>query len=65
MLRQLRNTKKIKFQSLYKKSLREKCPCWELFWSSFLRIRTEYGGIRTDIPHLPVFSLNEGKCGQE
>ena len=26
-------------------TLREKCPYWELFWSVFYRIRTEYGEI--------------------
>ena len=28
-------------------SLRKKCPYWELFWSVFSRIRTEYGEIRS------------------
>ena len=27
--------------------VREKCPYWELFWSAFSRIRTEYGEIRS------------------
>ena len=26
-------------------TLREKCPCWELFWSAFSRVGTEYGEI--------------------
>ena len=30
-------------------TLREKCPCSELFWSSFSRIRTEYGEIPVQI----------------
>ena len=28
-------------------SLRKKCSYWELFWSAFFRIRTEYGEIRS------------------
>ena len=31
--------------SITKKSLREKCPYSEFFWSVFSRIRTEYGNI--------------------
>ena len=27
-------------------TLRKKCPCWELFWSLFSRMWTEYGEIR-------------------
>ena len=30
-------------------TLREKCPCSELFWSSFSRIRTEHGEIAVQI----------------
>ena len=29
----------------FSQTLREKCPCSELFWSAFSRIRTEYGDI--------------------
>ena len=29
----------------FSRTLREKCPCSELFWSAFSRIRTEYGDI--------------------
>ena len=29
-------------------ALRKKCPYSELFWSTFSRIRTEYGGIRSN-----------------
>ena len=33
-------------------SLREKCPYSELFWSVFLRIRTEYGETQSISPYL-------------
>ena len=41
-------------------SLREKRPYWDIFWSVFPRIRTEYGEIRST-----VSGLNAGKCGPE
>ena len=31
--------------------MHEKCPYSQLFWSSFSRIRTEYGEIRSISPH--------------
>ena len=31
--------------------LHEKCPYWELFWSRFSRLRTEYGEIRSISPY--------------
>ena len=34
-----------------KKSLLEKCPYSELFWSVFSRIRTEYGEIQIISPY--------------
>ena len=40
-------------------ALREKSPYSELFWSTFSRIRTEYGEI------LFVFGPNTGKCRPE
>ena len=45
-----------------KRAPREKCPCLELFWSAFSRIRTDYSvRIHSDW----VFSPNWGKCGPE
>ena len=32
-------------------TLREKCPCSELFWSMFSRIQTEYGEILRISPY--------------
>ena len=40
-------------------TLREKCPCSELFWSVFSSIRNEYR------EYLSVFSPNAGKYGPE
>ena len=41
-------------------SLRKKCPYSELFWSTFSRIRTEYGEI---VYYLYVLNPNTRKCG--
>ena len=46
------------FFSICKHALREKCPCSELFWSVYSRIRTEYGKI-------PVFSPTAGNTDQK
>ena len=48
-------------------SLREKCPYSEFLWSTFSRIRTEYGEIRriSDTEYLSVFSTNLGKYRSE
>ena len=32
-------------------TLRKTCPYWELFWSAFSHIRTEYGKIRSIHPY--------------
>ena len=36
---------------IHNSTLREKCPYSELFWSSFFRIQTEYGGILRFSPY--------------
>ena len=40
--------------------MREKCPYSELFWSTFSRIWTEYGEIRS----ISVFRPNAGNANQ-
>ena len=42
--------------------LREKCPCSELFWSSFSRIRTEYG--ETPVQIHKTADQNNSEYGQ-
>ena len=41
----------LKTGAAYIQSLRKKCPYSELFWSSFSRIWTEYGEIRSICPY--------------
>ena len=42
---------KLDFNDLIVKTLCEKCPYSELFWSAFSRIRTEYGEILRISPY--------------
>ena len=41
------------FDILRRLALREKCPYWELFWSAFFPIWTEYG----EIYHASLYSI--------
>ena len=50
---------------LKKPSQRKKCPCSELFWSAFSRIRTEYGEIRRISPYSVQMRKNEDQNNSE
>ena len=49
-------------QQINRHTLSEKCPYLELFWSTFFRIQTEYGEIRSISPYSVRMRV---KCGPE
>ena len=49
-------------QCVYK-TLRKKCPYWELFWAAFFPHFPKFG-LNTEKYYLSVFSPNVRKCGK-
>ena len=47
------------------RTLREKCPYLELFWSVFFRIRTEYGEVLRIFPYSIQMWKNKGRHNSE